>query len=47
MYENESTLKINQKNLENVLDNDANLEVYHNIKDKIKEIYERMQKAQE
>ena len=29
------------KNLENVLDNDDNLESYHNIKDKIEEIYEK------
>ena len=29
------------KNLENVLDNYDNLESYHNIKDKIEEIYEK------
>ena len=29
------------KNLENVLDNDDNLESYHNIKSKIEEIYEK------
>ena len=29
------------KNLEHVLDNDDNLESYHNIKDKIEEIYEK------
>ena len=29
------------KDLENVLDNDDNLESYHNIKDKIEEIYEK------
>ena len=29
------------KNLENVLDNYGNLESYHNIKDKIEEIYEK------
>ena len=29
------------KTLENVLDNDDNLESYHNIKDKIEEIYEK------
>ena len=29
------------KHLENVLDNDDNLESYHNIKAKIKEIYEK------
>ena len=29
------------KNLENVLDNDDNLESYHNIKGKIEEIYEK------
>ena len=33
------------KNLENVLDNDGNLESYHNIKDKIAEIYEIRQKV--
>ena len=34
------------KNLENVLDNnDDNLESYHNIKDKIKEIYEKFAKG--
>ena len=31
----------------NVLDNHGNLESYHNIKDKIEEIYEKRQKAQE
>ena len=35
------------KHLENVLDNDDNLESYHNIKDKIEEIYGKKQKAQE
>ena len=35
------------KNLENVLDNYDNLESYHNIKNKIEEIYEKRQKAQE
>ena len=35
------------KNLENVLHNDDNLESYHNIKDKIEEIYEKRHKAQE
>ena len=34
------------KDLENVLDNDDNLQSYHNIKDKIEEIYEKRQKAQ-
>ena len=29
------------KNLENVLDNDDNLESYHNIKGKIEKIYEK------
>ena len=29
------------KNLENVLDNYDNLESYHNIKEKLKEIYEK------
>ena len=29
------------KTLENVLDNDDNLKSYHNIKDKIEEIYEK------
>ena len=34
------------KNLENVLDNNNdNLESYHNIKDKIKEIYEKIAKG--
>ena len=33
--------------LENALDNDDNLESYHNIKNKIEEIYEKRQKAQE
>ena len=35
------------KNLPNVLDNDENLESYHYVKDKIEEIYEKKQKAQE
>ena len=35
------------KDLENALDNDDNLESYHNIKNKIEEIYEKRQKAQE
>ena len=35
------------KNLEHVLDSYDNLESYHNIKDKIEEIYEKRQKAQE
>ena len=36
------------KTLENVLDNDDNLKSYHNIKDKIEEIYEKKkQKVQE
>ena len=35
------------KNNENVPDNDNNLESYHNIKDKIEEIYEKRQMAQE
>ena len=35
------------KNLENILDNYDNLESYHNIKNKIEEIYEKRQKAQE
>ena len=35
------------KNLENVLDNDGNLQSYHNKKDKIEEIYEKRQKTQE
>ena len=35
------------KNLENVLDNYDNLESYHNIKNKIEEIYEKRQKPQD
>ena len=36
------------KNLENILDNYDNLESYHNIKNKIEEIYmKKRQKAQE
>ena len=31
------------KNLANVLDNDGNLESYHNVKDKFEEIYEESQ----
>lgn len=39
-------LKNKLKNLENVLDNNNdNLESYHNIKDKIKEIYEKIAKG--
>ena len=33
------------KNLENVLHNNDNLESYHNIKGKIKEIYEKIAKG--
>ena len=39
----ENTLKI----FENVLDNYEDLESYHNIKDKLEEIYEERLKAQE
>ena len=35
------------KNLDNVLDNYDNLESYHIINDKIEEIYEKRQKAEE
>ena len=35
------------KSLENVLYNGDNLESYHNIKDKIEEIYEKKQRAKE
>ena len=34
-------LENKMKNLENVLDNEGNLESYHNKKDKIEEIYEK------
>ena len=41
MNNKESSLKKKLKNFENVLDNDGKLESYHNIKDKIEEIYEK------
>ena len=40
-------LKTKLKNFENVLHNDDNLESYHDIKDKVDEIYEKRQKTQQ